>query len=344
MTVIQDKKIFQGTEKFIAPLKDGKFAIYSKEKGYITDFIFDKIGYVSKRNYFVVRKDNKNMLIDTEGKQIDFPSFYPNSFLMEYAMHIFFRENLTVAVIGDKTGMIDTKGKTVIPFEYKRISGCYDGLIPVTDFQDREGYIDKQNNVVIPLGKYTNCQSFEFGIARVRDRKLGYVYIDKTGKIIDKIIFNGTDEYTAPLKDDKFAIHSKTKGFITDFIFNRICYCPDGNYFVVRKRLKNMLIDTQGKQIPFPVFCSENFYPEALKHLEVYSKDREKFLKIQKEFIANGMKNKIEFTTSCDGVSSMITEIIPPDIDRICPKCHHRMKLTSGIGILNSGTHTLHSE
>lgn len=56
----QEKIIFPKTNDFVAPLKNGKYAIYSvKEEKYITDFIFDKISYIPHRNYFVVRKTIK---------------------------------------------------------------------------------------------------------------------------------------------------------------------------------------------------------------------------------------------------------------------------------------------
>ena len=61
-----DKIIFQNTDDFTALYNDGKYAIYSnKEQKFITDYLFEKISYVPARNYFVVGKDGKNMVIDT---------------------------------------------------------------------------------------------------------------------------------------------------------------------------------------------------------------------------------------------------------------------------------------
>ena len=80
MDNIQDKMIFKDTDEFMAPFKDGKYAIYSnKEQKFITDYLFEKISYIPVRNYFVVRKDGQNMVIDIQGNKIDFPIYYPTS-------------------------------------------------------------------------------------------------------------------------------------------------------------------------------------------------------------------------------------------------------------------------
>ena len=80
-----DKILFQNTDDFTALYKDGKYAIYSnKEQKFITDYLFEKISYVPARNYFVVRKDGKNMVIDTQGNKINFPSYYPKSFIYHF--------------------------------------------------------------------------------------------------------------------------------------------------------------------------------------------------------------------------------------------------------------------
>lgn len=43
MDNIQDKMIFKDTDEFMAPFKDGKYAIYSnKEQKFITDYLFEK--------------------------------------------------------------------------------------------------------------------------------------------------------------------------------------------------------------------------------------------------------------------------------------------------------------
>lgn len=104
----------------------------------------------------------------------------------------------------------------------------------------------------------------------------------------DILRFPQSNEFCALLKNGKFALFSnKDKKFITDFLFEKVSYCPEGRYFVVRKDAHNMLIDTRGKKIDFPVFYPNNFLMEALRHLRIYSKDRELFLRVQNKYIKN---------------------------------------------------------
>ena len=72
-------------------------------------------------------------------------------------------------------------------------------------------------------------------------------------------------EFVAPLQSNKYALYSLKQGkFITDFIFDKIAYIPNGNYFVTKKSGKVQLIDTKGnvqdKEIKYP----DNFNMEAL--------------------------------------------------------------------------------
>lgn len=114
MDNFQEKIIFPKTNNFVAPLKNGKYAIYSVKEGkYITDFIFDKISYIPHRNYFVVRKNNQNMIIDILGNKIDFPSFFADSFTKEALMLHRFKEDVYPILQKGKITLIDTLGQIV---------------------------------------------------------------------------------------------------------------------------------------------------------------------------------------------------------------------------------------
>ena len=116
-----DKIIFQNTDDFTALYKDGKYAIYSnKEQKFITDYLFEKISYVTARNYFVVRKDGKNMVIDTQGNKINFPSYYPKSFLREALIHHRFKDDIYAIWQNGKIIVIDTTGKKVDTMFFKK--------------------------------------------------------------------------------------------------------------------------------------------------------------------------------------------------------------------------------
>ncbi len=75
-----------------------------------------------------------------------------------------------------------------------------------------------------------------------------------------------TTEFVAPIKDSKFALYSLTQGkFITDFIFDKIAYIPNGKYFVIKKSGKVQIIDTKGKVLDIEIKYPDNFNMEALR-------------------------------------------------------------------------------
>lgn len=74
-----------------------------------------------------------------------------------------------------------------------------------------------------------------------------------------------TTEFVAPIKDSKFALYSLTQGkFITDFIFDKIAYIPNGKYFVIKKSGKVQIIDTKSEVLDMEIKYTDNFNMEAL--------------------------------------------------------------------------------
>lgn len=75
-----------------------------------------------------------------------------------------------------------------------------------------------------------------------------------------------TNEFVAPFKGNKYALYSLKQGkFITDFMFDKITYIPNGNYFVIRKSGKVQIIDTKGKVLDMEIKYPDNFNMEALR-------------------------------------------------------------------------------
>ena len=87
---MKQQKIFSNylswkqTKEFIAIIKNNKYALYSLKQGkFITNYIFDKITYISNGNYFVIKKSGEVQIIDTKGKMLDMEIKYPDNFNME---------------------------------------------------------------------------------------------------------------------------------------------------------------------------------------------------------------------------------------------------------------------
>jgi WG containing repeat len=78
-------------------------------------------------------------------------------------------------------GILNTKGKLIVPMLYSRIWGFGDGLAAVSK-DGKSGYIDITGKVVIAL-QYDEASPFDNGLAIVIKDEKSYL-IDKTGKIL----------------------------------------------------------------------------------------------------------------------------------------------------------------
>lgn len=86
--------------------------------------------------------------VDAKGKTL-LPDFLPNSFVESFQNGL--------AIVRDyrtgqsRNGMIDTKGKYVIPVEYESLSSCDQKGRIVAQKNGKWGVIDKQNQVLVPF-------------------------------------------------------------------------------------------------------------------------------------------------------------------------------------------------
>lgn len=75
-----------------------------------------------------------------------------------------------------------------------------------------------------------------------------------------------TKEFIAIIKDNKYALYSLNQAkFITNYIFDKITYIPNGNYFVIKKSGKVQIIDTKGEVLDMEIKYPDNFNMEALR-------------------------------------------------------------------------------
>ena len=75
-----------------------------------------------------------------------------------------------------------------------------------------------------------------------------------------------TKEFIAIIKANKYALYSLTQEkLITNYIFDKITYIPNGNYFVIKKSGKVQIIDTKGEVLDMEIKYPDNFNMEALR-------------------------------------------------------------------------------
>ena len=76
-----------------------------------------------------------------------------------------------------------------------------------------------------------------------------------------------TKDFIAIIKDNKFALYSLSQEkFITDYIFDKITYIPNVNYFVVKNSEVVYLINSEGEKLNIEVTYPNNFNMEGLYH------------------------------------------------------------------------------
>lgn len=165
--------------EFVVLLKGEHKAIYStKKKDFITDFVYNFIGYLSNER-FLVLKDDKVGFIDING-DIVVPCIYDNY------THDDFSEGRCIVYKDEKVGMIDLEGNVIIPFgKYYRIHDCREGRIVVGDEEYNNAILERNGNVVVPFRKYRIHSSFSDGFINAYSKESGEVYLNKHGEELD---------------------------------------------------------------------------------------------------------------------------------------------------------------
>lgn len=91
----------------------------------------------------------------------------------------------------------------------------------------------------------------------------------EVGKFNKCLSWSQTSEFVAPFKGNKYALYSLSKEkFITNYIFDKITYIQNSNYFVIKKSGKVQIIDTKGKVLDIEIKFPDNFNMEALRRFK----------------------------------------------------------------------------
>jgi len=171
-------KYFKIGDKF----KEGRIAVKEYDIGNwayidttgkeVTRFEFSEVSEFSNGAAVVRRSYQGIGLIDREGNEI-IPCVY-------YSCKGGISEGLlALKDKNNKWGMLDIKGKEILPFKYERLNQCTEGLIGFYS-EEKWGFIDKTGQIIIPP-QFDTIEPFENGKARAYiGRQL--LTIDRTGK------------------------------------------------------------------------------------------------------------------------------------------------------------------
>ena len=167
-----------------------------------------------------------------------------------------FSEGLAVVSIDGKAyGLINKKGKVVVPVIYDDIAEFREGLARIQDVQERYGFIDKTGKVVIPFSNYSRVGHFSEGLAWVT-RKGKYRqsggFIDKLGNVkIPLASFRGElrsfSEGLAAFKNKgKWGFINKRGTVTMDSKYLKVKSCSEGAVWVAIQG-KNGYLNAKGR-------------------------------------------------------------------------------------------------
>ena len=151
-------------------------------------------------------------------------------------------EGMILAQNNGKSGYINIKQDTLIPFIYNDLSVFSHGLAPANK-NGKYGFIDREGKVIITF-KYEN--ESHFYKCRLARAKLNgkYGFIDQSGNEIipiqfEKVRSNKIDSLVCVMENGKWAFFSCSGEQLTDFKYNKITesYYDDRNYTYFQKGL-----------------------------------------------------------------------------------------------------------
>lgn len=165
-------------------------------------------------------------------------------------------------------GAFDVNGTTRIPVEYSYLGFLKEGLI---NFQkdSKMGFLDKNNNVVIPA-MYPNFSDFNDGLAAVKIPETGkYGYIDKANKLVIAAEYEDANPFykgfTSVAKKKGYTTGSAGKGtvkvpgqwividktgkIIQERSFDRVSPLYPGDLFIIESNDKKGTMNTKGMPI-----------------------------------------------------------------------------------------------
>lgn len=209
-----------------------------------------------------------------------------------YARINIFEDNMSIVTNADyQTGVIDLKGKTVLPFIYEYLSYDSEGKLFIFSKEELFGLMDVKSKIIVPA-KYQMITTFDYGLCLfVEGENMGvmnlkgeilvpgiegsisghsathFVLVETDGtyslysiqgakRLAKGLAYLGvTDEPNIfiAMKNDKYGYLDETGKLIIPFIYSSATIFSDGIASVYMEDSdESFYIDTKGKRIPVP--------------------------------------------------------------------------------------------
>ena len=208
-------------EGFLSARLYDKYALADDSKTLLTDFLYDTIT-VFDEYYFLVTLSNQKGLIDKKG-QVTLA-------LVDYDIAGFSSKDRFVIRCASGKGIVDSNGSIIIPPLF-------------TDFTKLP------NNTWKVESKHFYYSNSKFGLYGddgnvIYECKYEEILTDSDGNVIPS--FSGNDDFVFKARLlDKYALCSKEKTVLTDYLYDDIIYSGDG-FLIVISNTQQGVIDYEG--------------------------------------------------------------------------------------------------
>lgn len=267
-------------------LKDGYTLVYKKlaaaskyqntpEKTYgvinsankiVVPLLYKKIFNCGEKGIFIVKDgtDNTGLYSAITQKLIIEPQYFEIEGFSEGLAVVKKRK----ADFGFLWGAVDASGNTVIPIEYDYLGALKEGLMNF-EKDNKMGFLDKNNNIVIPA-MYYDFSTFSEGLAAAKVELMGkYGYINKNNNLVIAAEYEEAGPfyhgfasvakkkgYTLSKVGQKsttvpgvWTVIDKTGKKITDKTYDKVSLANASGTFVVEQAGKKGVINSSGKII-----------------------------------------------------------------------------------------------
>ena len=222
-------------ENLIYVGKNGKYGIIDKIGKMIIPIEYMHVNEFGEN--LIARKDNKSELFDINGNVI-----------AQYQYIDSLHENFARITNGHQWGVIDKKGKEVIPLQYDYVHNFSNDLAGVRK-NHQWGFIDKTGKEVISF-QYDDVSRFNkitnFAVVK-KEQKWGL--IDKTGKEIIPIQYNEIEEVSNLINACNY-IHPEQPFEKEGFQFKVISVAPQSGQVVVQELSTQEYFPTHCWEVP----------------------------------------------------------------------------------------------
>lgn len=165
----------------------GKAAMFDKRFKRLTDFNYDNVLNYSE-GYYVVKRDEGITFLDKKGAEHF--GFYEDA--------SGFYEGYSMVKRDGKYGIINSRGKVILPMEYDN-NGCMPRAylfvenIALIEKDGRYGFVDKRGEVVVPVVYESAFYSSE-GLMPVKKNGV-WGYIDHEGRVVCPFVFEAASYF-----------------------------------------------------------------------------------------------------------------------------------------------------